>query len=127
MTADSWTPLQFIDEEVTVQHGRASMLEKKPEAPESFAWRGTTHAVAEVLSTWVDYERRGREARNMAPPHADVAVRRGSWGVGRFYFRVRTSEGRAFDLYYDRAPGKAGDRKGHWFLYRELRESAPSA
>jgi hypothetical protein len=26
-------------------------------------------------------------------------------------------------LYYDRAPKKAGDRKGAWFLYREMSHS----
>ncbi len=126
MTAADWVPVQFIDDEVNVRHRRPPTLEKKPEAPEEFDWRGVTFHVAEVLSTWVDYERRGREARNMAPPHAEVALRRGSWGVGRYYFRIRTEDGRAFDLYYDRAPGRAGDRKGHWFLYRELRRAEPN-
>ena len=126
MTEADWSPLRFIDEEIAVHHRRPPTLEKKPEAPQAFDWRGETLQVAEVLSTWFDYERRGREARNMAPPHAEAALRRGSWGVGRFYFRVRTEDGRAFDLYYDRAPARAGDRKGHWFLYRELRRGEPS-
>jgi Domain of unknown function (DUF6504) len=126
MTAADWSPLQFIDEEITVQHGCRPTLEKKPEAPQAFDWRDQTFQVTEVLSTWFDYGRRGREARNMAPPHAEAALRRGSWGVGRIYFRVRTEDGRAFDLYYDRAPAKAGDRKGHWFLYRELRAGDPA-
>lgn len=59
-------------------------------------------------------------AVNMRPEHAAVASRRGSWGVGRFYYRVRTDTGRVFDLYYDRAPKSADDRKGAWFLYREM-------
>jgi hypothetical protein len=120
MAAD-WPALNFIDEEITVHFRQAPMLEKKPEAPQSFDWRGTRMTVTEVVSTWFDFERKGREARNMAPPHLATARRRGSWGVGRFYFRVRTDDGRAFDLYYDRAPEGAGDRKGHWFLWRELR------
>jgi hypothetical protein len=127
MTAADWSPLQFIDEEIAVRYKRRPTLEKKPEAPQEFDWRGASFRVAEVLATWFDYERRGREARNMAPPHAEAAVRRGSWGVGRFYFRVRTDDGRAFDLYYDRAPSRAGDRKGHWFLYRELRSNESTA
>ena len=56
----------------------------------------------------------------MRPANIAKAVRRGSWGVGRFYFRVRTESGRLFDLYYDRAPKDADDRKGTWFLFREL-------
>jgi hypothetical protein len=57
---------------------------------------------------------------NMRPEHAAVAERRGSWGVGRDYYRVLTDSGRIFDIYYDRAPKDAGRRKGAWFLYREL-------
>lgn len=121
MTATDWVPLHFIDEEVTVRFRRPPVLEKKPEAPAAFVWRGQVFDLAEVLSAWSDCDRRGREARNMEPAHAEAAGRRGSWGVGRFYFRVRIKPERAFDLYYDRAPARAGDRKGHWFLYRELR------
>jgi hypothetical protein len=117
--------LQFIDEEITVENARPPMLEKRPEAPAAFVWRSQTLRVAEVLSTWFDFERSGRQARNMAPAHLEAARRRGSWGVGRYYFRVRLEDGRAFDLYFDRAPEKAGDRKGHWFLFRELRRDAP--
>jgi len=60
---------------------------------------------------------------NMRPAHAAAASRRGSWGMGRDYYRVRTDTGQVFDLYYDRATKKAGDRKGAWFLYREMSES----
>jgi hypothetical protein len=59
-------------------------------------------------------------AQNMQPAHAAAAERRGSWGVGRDYYRVRTAGGRLFDIYFDRAPKDAGHRKGAWFLYREL-------
>ena len=113
--------LRLTAEEIPVHSGRPSVREKKPEAPQAFDWHGTTRTVAEVISSWFDFDRKGREARNMAPAHLTTARRRGSWGVGRFYFRVRTDDGRAFDLYYDRAPESAGDRKGHWFLWRELR------
>jgi hypothetical protein len=58
--------------------------------------------------------------KNMQPAHAQAAARRGSWGVGRFHFRVRTQDSRFFDLYYDRAPEDAGDRAGHWVLFREM-------
>ena len=116
-----WIPLHFIDEAIAVEFRQAPMLEKRPDAPVAFVWRGRTWQVTEVLATWFDFERTGRQARNMAPAHQEVARRRGSWGVGRYFFRVRIEDGRAFDLYFDRAPEKAGDRKGHWFLFRELR------
>lgn len=88
--------------------------------PQAFTWRGTDHPVAEVLSEWADFTRRGKMARNMRPSHAATAAGRGSLGVGRFYFRVRVEGGRVFDIYYDRAPQDADRRKGQWFVYREL-------
>jgi hypothetical protein len=58
----------------------------------------------------------------MAPAHAVVATNRGSWGVGKDYFRIRTDTGRIFDIYYDRTPLNSNQRKGNWFIYRELNE-----
>ncbi|MFH1864603.1 MAG: DUF6504 family protein [Candidatus Eisenbacteria bacterium] len=45
-------------------------------------------------------------------------------GVGRHYFRVRTDDGRVFDLYYDRAPKDTADRKGSWHLLMEMEPGA---
>jgi hypothetical protein len=56
----------------------------------------------------------------MRPAHAVVAAGRGSLNVGRFYFRVKVDSGQVFDLYYDRAMKNVDERKGQWFLYREL-------
>jgi hypothetical protein len=74
----------------------------------------------ETLSEWKDFGRRGREKRNMTPEHAMAAAERGSLNVGRFFFRVRVDSGQIFDLYYDRAMKSLDDRKGSWFVYREL-------
>lgn len=76
--------------------------------------------IVEMVNEWRDYSRRGKMARNMQPQHAAIASRRGSWGVGVFYFRVKTHQNRYFDLYYDRTPKDVEDRKGNWFLYREV-------
>ena len=116
-------PIQFIDEEIQVVFDRPPDLAKKPGPPNSFLWGSARFAVEEMLSSWTDYRRRGRMAQNMEDAHLRAAARRGSWGVGRFYFRLRTQGGRIFDLYYDRAPEGPADRAGHWFLYRELREA----
>ena len=115
-------PVRFICEAIEVHFAQTPLLEKKPGAPDRFTWRGEPFAVVEVLSEWHDYHRRGRMARNMRPTHAATAESRGSWGVGQDYYRVRTTDGRIFDLYYDRAPKDAGRRKGAWFLDRELAE-----
>jgi hypothetical protein len=113
-------PLRFIGEAIEVQFDRPPALEKTPGCPDRFVWRGETYHIVEMLSEWHDFGRRGRMAVNMRPEHAATASRRGSWGVGRFYFRVRTDSGQVFDLYYDRAPKSVDDRKGAWFLFREM-------
>jgi hypothetical protein len=116
-------PVQFIVEPIEVDFSTPPLLEKTPGCPDAFTWRSENFQIKEKLNEWQDYRRRGRMARNMAPEHAAAAERRGSWGVGQFYFRVLTSGGRVFDIYYDRAPRDASDRKGSWFLYRELSSS----
>lgn len=112
-------PASFIDERIEVLYDKPPVLEKLPTCPSGFVWRGQIFRVTRLLSERQDYTRRGRMARNMSPEHAAAASRRGSWGVGRFYFRVEVEGGRVFDLYYDRAPGDADDRKGHWVLVDE--------
>jgi hypothetical protein len=112
--------LRFIDEPIAVHFARPPVFEKRPPCPDEFIWRETAYRVIAVLSEWRDYGRRGRMAANMRPEHLELAAERGSWGVGRFYFRVRTDAGPIFDLYYDRAPKGAANRKGGWYLFREL-------
>jgi hypothetical protein len=113
-------PVHFFAEAITVRFDVPPALEKKPPCPDGFTWRGVNFQVAECLTEWVDNERRGRMARNMQPQHAAVARTRGSWGVGRYYFRVRTAEGRVFELYYDRKPKDAEVRKGSWVMVSEF-------
>jgi hypothetical protein len=117
-------PLRFIGEPVQVQFDEPPAFEKRPDCPDRFLWDGEIYQVAETLSEWRDYSRRGRMANNMRPGHAAAASLRGSWGVGRYYFRVQVDTGQIFDLYYDRAPKGADDRKGTWFLFREMSASA---
>lgn len=117
-----WIARDFLDEPIEAVFHVEPNLSKKPGPPSGFRWRGEEHPVLEVLAEWFDYRRRGRMARNMAPAHAAAAEWKGSWGVGRTYFRVQVQGGRVFDLYFDRAPESAGDREGHWFVWRELEE-----
>jgi hypothetical protein len=112
--------VRFIGEPIEVEFDVEPALSKAPGCPDRFVWRGTRHAVRELLADWSDATRRGRMAVNLIPEHAERAGRRGSWGVGRRYFRVRTAAGRLFELYYDRSPARTGHRLGGWFLYREL-------
>jgi len=114
------TSLHFYDESIEVLFDAPPVREKSPPCPNGFTWRGVTFRVTDSLSEWTDFARRGRYARNMRPAHAAVAAGRGSLNVGRFYFRVRTDTGQIFDLYFDRAMKNVDDRKGQWFLYREM-------
>jgi hypothetical protein len=123
MSQTEWVPIGFLDEEIEPWFDKPPLLSKKPDPPDGFSWRGETHRVGKLLSTWVDYGRKGRMAKNMQPHNLRRAAQQGSWGVGKFYFRVMLQDGRVFDLYYDRAPGNAGDRAGKWILWRELQAS----
>jgi len=116
-------PLRFIDQPIEVIFDTPPLTEKSPPCPDGFIWEGRSYRVVGKLSEWFDFTRRGRFARNMQPAHASAASRRGSLGVGKFYFRVRTGTGQTFDIYYDRVILSADDRKGRWFLYREVSEN----
>ena len=131
-----YTPLHFFDQPIEVHFDQELKLEKNPDVPpNSFIWEGKTYRVLELLASWNDYKRRGRMARNMPPQHAAVASTRGSLNVGRFYFRVRVlssssnagqtgSQEQIFDIYYDRMMKSVDDRKGQWFIYREMQSAA---
>lgn len=144
---DNYQPIHFYDQPIEPVFDKPPAREKTPDCPDGFVWEDKTYRVVEMLSSWSDFARRGKMARNMRPAHAAVAAGRGSLNVGRFYFRVRVvlvlsrssiasplgtagqTEGTAgqpksqvFDIYYDRAMKNIDDRKGQWFIYREMRE-----
>jgi hypothetical protein len=117
-----FTSLHFLDQPIEVLFDTPPAREKTPDCPNGFIWADKTYRVVEMLSSWSDFKRRGKMARNMRPEHAAVAATRGSLNVGRFYFRVRVDTHQIFDIYYDRAMKNVDDRKGQWFIYRELGE-----
>ena len=121
--AMDFIPLHFLDQPIEIIFDIPLTLEKSPDVPPNgFIWEGKTYRVIEMLSSWNDFKRRGRMAQNMQPAHAAVASTRGSLNVGRFYFRVKVDSGQIFDIYYDRAMKSVDERKGQWFIYREMRE-----
>ena len=135
-----FTPLHFYDHPIEVLFDRPPAREKAPDCPNGFIWEDRTYRITEMLSSWTDFKRRGRMARNMQPAHAAVASTRGSLNVGRYYFRVRVlssssivqhprgtagqTQEQIFDIYYDRAMKNVDERKGQWFVYRELQRAA---
>jgi hypothetical protein len=112
--------LHFLDQPIEVSFDSPPAYEKTPPCPDGFTWSGKSYRVVDRLSEWADFARRGRLARNMRPSHAETAARRGSLNVGRFFFRVRVGTGQVFDLYYDRLMKNIDERKGQWFIYREI-------
>jgi hypothetical protein len=117
-----YKPTKFISENVDVIFDKPPHLEKVPGCPDGFIWREKTYQVIELLREYRDFTRKGRMAHSMRPANLRKAARRGSVGVGRFYYRVKVEDGRVFDLYYDRAVKNADQRKGSWTLHQELEE-----
>ena len=111
---------RFIGEEIKVEFNKLPQLEKKPHCPNRIVRGSSTLSVLEILSEWQDFERRGSMSRNMRPENLRRARITGSWGVGRFFFRVRLETDQVVDIYYDRAPQGTRNRKGTWHLYREV-------
>jgi len=110
---------RFIGEPIQPEFDGQPQLTKKAGCPVRFRWRGEAFSVSEMLSEWHSYGRRGRAALNMTPAHAQAALERGSRGIGKDYFTVRTSGGRVFTIYYDRAPKSVADSLGEWILLEE--------
>ncbi len=115
-------PIRFINEPIQVFFDNEPLLEKKPGLPQTFTWHDQCFIVAELISEWHDYQRRGRMKRNMSVEHSSAAERRGSWGVGQDFYRVRCTDDHIFDIYYDRAPQDIDRRNSGWFLFRELKD-----
>ncbi|NWF63439.1 MAG: hypothetical protein HXY38_03950 [Chloroflexi bacterium] len=119
-------PVHFYDERIEVRFDEPPVREKAPHCPNGFIWHKTTYVIIAALSEWTDFTRRGKMAKNMRPARAAAAATRGSLNVGRYYFRVKVHSGQVFDIYYDRAMQSVDDRKGQWFLYRELKKTNES-
>lgn len=111
---------RFIGDPIQVEFDKPPLYSKTPPCPDRFIWQGDQFDIVETLQEWRDYGRRGRMQTNVRPANLAKAAKRGSWGVGRFYFRVRVTEGRIFDIYYDRAPKGQQQKEGSWHLYREV-------
>ena len=120
--ADNYQAIHFYDNPIEPIFDTPPAREKSPDCPNGFIWDERDYRVIEMLSSWSDFARRGKMARNMRPAHAAVAAGRGSLNVGRFYFRVLTDTDQVFDIYYDRAMKNIDERKGQWFIYREMEE-----
>ena len=107
----------FVDEQIQVELLQGTILEKKPRCPEKFFWADQCIVVKNIKSAWQDFSRKGTAAKNMKEEHALRAAKKGSWGVGRYYFEVEGDDNCIYTIYYDRAPENMKDRKGKWILF----------
>ena len=106
----------FVDEVIQVELLDGTFLERKPKCPTRILWQGMWIGVASLESAWDDLSRRGNKARNMREGHLERAKVKGSWGVGKFYFRFLGEDHQTYTIYYDRTPDDAENRKGTWVL-----------
>jgi hypothetical protein len=114
----------FYSEPIEALFDRPPVLEKRPGCPDGFVWRGDRHRIVAVLREWHAYAPRGASRDRALREHgrywvAAAEQRRGSWGVGRDYYRVTTDRRETFDIYYDRRP-QGPAVKGGWFLWRSV-------
>jgi hypothetical protein len=110
----------FIGEKINVEFDQPSFILKKPRYPDKFSWRGEAYIIAELLNEWHDFSRKGKYSGNMKEVHLVSASAKGSLGVGRFYFRVRTTNSHIFDLYFDRSIKNVFETLGFWVLFQEI-------
>lgn len=110
----------YIGERISVRFEKPLLFTKKPKCPVEFTWCEKIFNITETLSEWQDFTRKGKNSRNMKDAHLERANTKGSLGVGRFYFRVRTNESRVFDIYYDRSIKNTLEKAGYWALFQEL-------
>ncbi|MBC7250995.1 MAG: hypothetical protein H5T62_12015 [Anaerolineae bacterium] len=115
----------FISEEIEALFDREPALEKRTGVPDGFIWRGRPYRVVSLLREWHDYTPRGKSKamyeKERGAYWVKASHRRGTWGVGRDYYRVLTASDEIFDIYYDRKP-KGRKQKGTWILWRQVDE-----
>jgi len=117
-------PMEFYVDEIEVRFDREPVVQKRPGLPAAFTWRGREYVIVGLIQEWHDYRKRGKSKtlyeKERGAHWVKSAQRRGSWGVGRDFYRVRTEGGEIFDIYYDRAP-QGGEKIGQWILARRLK------
>jgi hypothetical protein len=96
----------FISEPIQPVKGTfdaAGMSRAEPGVPLEFCWRKKLYAVADVLDTWKD--------------HGDCRNGSGERYVRKHGFRIRTTAGDVFRLYFQRTVGRGKMPKQRWFIH----------
>lgn len=102
----------FVGADIEVEFFEEQVIRRRP--PDAFAWNGEWFEVVELLQVWS--ETGPTRWRNSDRRRQHISSQ------GRDYYRVKTSRGRVFDLFYDRRIYK-GHAESRWVLWREQVET----
>ena len=94
---------RFFGQQISVERDPATR------EPTSFSFKDETHDVALIMTSWQDYgfPSDGRKHTWRQRHH-------------RNYYRVKTPEGRQFEIYYDRGVSMDNPKYMRWYVTREL-------
>lgn len=78
--------------------------------PVSFHLGEREYVIDKILQSWADHS------------FGSLSPQRRRWWLRkhRNYYRVRTTEGEVFEIYYDRGTSQKHAERKKWFLYRKL-------
>jgi hypothetical protein len=95
---------QFFSREVEVT------VSGEVKVPTSFRLDEREYVILEILLAWPDHS------------FGQTGSRRKRWWQRRHrnYYRVRTTEGEVFEIYYDRGTSLRHPERKKWYLYRQL-------
>ena len=95
---------QFFSQEIEVT------VSGEVRIPISFRLGNQEHVISDIIESWYDY------GFGRSP------LRRRKWWQRhhRNYYRVKTTRGEAFEIYYDRGTSLKHPERKKWFLYRQL-------
>ena len=99
-------PSSFVSEPIVPVPGTfdpSGMLRGEPGLPGKFRWRRKEFTVAQELKRWRD--------------HGDCRNGSGERYVRKHGFRIRTTDGDIFRLYFQRTVGRGKMPKQRWFIH----------
>ncbi|HAL46509.1 MAG: hypothetical protein FI707_13450 [SAR202 cluster bacterium] len=96
-------PERFFGKQITVQR------HEKTRTPVSFEIDGQEHVIEHVMTAWHDYGFSDDDRK-----HTWIQRRH------RNYYRVRTTEGETFEIYYDRGVSLNNPKHMRWYVTQQL-------
>ena len=95
---------RFFSQEIEVT------VSGKVKSPASFRPGKEEYIIAEIIDSWADYG------------FGRTPLRRKRWWQRhhRNYYRVKTTQGEIFEIYYDRGTSLSHPERKKWFLSRQL-------